>query len=109
MFRQRREAFNRVLKVEYVHRHTFRTRTEARIGIATWITDLYIARRLHSARGFTSPVDYERDYRAPSPRDWLHRSSPRCEGIDHGAVPAGRTRSTTATRRCQCGRADRAP
>ncbi|MET8249102.1 IS3 family transposase, partial [Streptomyces sp. NPDC005202] len=27
------EAFNSVLKVEYVHRHTFRTRTEARIKI----------------------------------------------------------------------------
>ncbi|MET9915417.1 hypothetical protein ABZZ74_54105, partial [Streptomyces sp. NPDC006476] len=27
------EAFNSVLKVEYVHRHTFRTRTEARIRI----------------------------------------------------------------------------
>jgi transposase InsO family protein len=42
------EAFNSVLKVEYVHRHTFRTRTEARLKIATWITDFYNARRLHS-------------------------------------------------------------
>ncbi|MDX2939016.1 integrase core domain-containing protein [Streptomyces sp. NPDC057239] len=58
------EAFNSVLKVEYVHRHTFRTRTEARIKIATWITDFYNARRLHSVCGFKSPIDYERDYRA---------------------------------------------
>lgn len=35
------EAFNSVLKVEYVHRHTFATRTGARIRIATWITDFY--------------------------------------------------------------------
>jgi putative transposase len=42
------EAFNRVLKVEYVHRHMFRTRAEARIRIATWITDFYNTRRLHS-------------------------------------------------------------
>jgi putative transposase len=34
------EAFNSVLKVEYVHRHTFVTRTEARLKIATWITGL---------------------------------------------------------------------
>ena len=34
------EAFNSVLKVEYVHRRTFATRAEARIKIATWITDL---------------------------------------------------------------------
>ncbi|MDF2257751.1 integrase core domain-containing protein [Streptomyces ferralitis] len=38
------EAFNSVLKVEYVHRHTFATRAEARIRIATWITDFYNAR-----------------------------------------------------------------
>lgn len=58
------EAFNTVLKVEYVHRHAFRTRTEARIKIATWITDFYNTRRLHSVCGFKSPIDYERDYRA---------------------------------------------
>jgi hypothetical protein len=29
------EAFNSVLKVDYVRRQTFRTRTEARIRIAT--------------------------------------------------------------------------
>ncbi|MFJ9800004.1 IS3 family transposase [Streptomyces wuyuanensis] len=58
------EAFNSVLKVEYVHRHTLRTRTQARIRIATWITDFYNARRLHSVCGFKSPIDYERDYRA---------------------------------------------
>ncbi|MFG2979611.1 integrase core domain-containing protein [Streptomyces sp. NPDC048331] len=58
------EAFNSVLKVEYVHRHAFATRTEARIRIATWITDFYNARRLHSVCGWKSPIDYEHDYRA---------------------------------------------
>ncbi|GGN20575.1 hypothetical protein GCM10011578_051250 [Streptomyces fuscichromogenes] len=38
------EAFNSVLKVEYVHRHTFATRAAARIRIATWITDFYNTR-----------------------------------------------------------------
>ncbi|MET8943625.1 IS3 family transposase, partial [Streptomyces sp. NPDC004542] len=56
------EAFNSVLKVEYVHRHTFRTRTEARIRIATWITDFYNTRRLHSVCGFKSSIDYENEY-----------------------------------------------
>ncbi|MFG2563745.1 integrase core domain-containing protein, partial [Streptomyces sp. NPDC048496] len=56
------EAFNSVLKVEYVHRHTFGTRAEARIKIATWITDFYNARRLHSVCDFKSPIDYEREY-----------------------------------------------
>ncbi|MFF0205789.1 hypothetical protein [Streptomyces sp. NPDC005017] len=58
------EAFNSVLEVEYVHRHTFATRIEARIRIATWITDFYNTRGLHSACGFKSPIDYEREYRA---------------------------------------------
>jgi transposase InsO family protein len=58
------EAFNSIAKVEYVHRHTFHTRTAARIRIATWITNFYNARRLHSVCGFRSPIDYERDYRA---------------------------------------------
>lgn len=56
------EAFNSVLKVEYVHRHTFVTRAEARIKIATWITDFYNTRRLHSICGFKSPIDYEHEY-----------------------------------------------
>lgn len=58
------EAFNSVLKVEYVHRHHFATRTEARIKIATWITDFYNTRRLHSVCDFKSPIDYEREYQA---------------------------------------------
>jgi transposase InsO family protein len=56
------EAFNSVLKVEYVHRHTFGTWAEARIRIATWITDFYNARRLHSVCDFKSPIDYEREH-----------------------------------------------
>jgi transposase InsO family protein len=49
------EAFNSLLKVEYVYRHTFTTRAEARIRIATWITDFYNARRLHSVCDYKSP------------------------------------------------------
>lgn len=54
------EAFNSTLKVEYVHRHRFRTRAEARLKIATWIVDFYNARRRHSACDGMSPIDYER-------------------------------------------------
>ncbi|MFJ3310099.1 integrase core domain-containing protein [Streptomyces sp. NPDC086549] len=58
------EAFNSVLKVEYVHRHTFATRTQARLKIATWITGFYNTRRLHSVCGYRSPIDYEREHQA---------------------------------------------
>ncbi|WP_171052869.1 hypothetical protein [Streptomyces marianii] len=42
-------------KVEHVHRHTFATRTEARIRTATRITDFCNTGRIHGACGFKSP------------------------------------------------------
>ncbi|WP_433386256.1 IS3 family transposase [Micromonospora sp. KLBMP9576] len=54
------EATFSTIKVEYVHRHQFRTRTEARLKIATWITDFYNRRRRHSVCGGRAPIDYER-------------------------------------------------
>ncbi|WP_406043294.1 IS3 family transposase [Micromonospora sp. NBC_00898] len=53
------EAFNSTIKVEYIHRQRFRTRSEARLKIATWIVDFYNVRRRHSACDGMSPVDYE--------------------------------------------------
>ncbi|MFI1169529.1 IS3 family transposase [Streptomyces sp. NPDC020801] len=39
-----------MLKVEYLHRHRFTTRAEARLKIATWIVDFYNTRRRLSPR-----------------------------------------------------------
>ncbi|MEU9878318.1 integrase core domain-containing protein [Streptomyces phaeochromogenes] len=49
-----------VLQVEYIHRHTFATRTEARLKTATWIADFYNTKRRHSAVGGKPPVEFER-------------------------------------------------
>jgi putative transposase len=54
------EATFSTIKVEYVHRRQFRTRAEARLKIATWITDFYNHRRRHSVCDGQSPIDYER-------------------------------------------------
>jgi putative transposase len=54
------ESFHSVLKVEYVHRHTFATRPEARLKTATWIADFYNTKRRHSAAGGKPPVEFER-------------------------------------------------
>ncbi|SCG77595.1 integrase core domain-containing protein [Micromonospora inositola] len=54
------EATFSTIKVEYIHRRMFRTRTEARLKIATWITDFYNQRRRHSVCDWRSPIDYER-------------------------------------------------
>ncbi|WP_434600253.1 integrase core domain-containing protein [Streptomyces sp. A5-4] len=57
------EAFNSLLKIGYVHRHTFTTRAEARLKIDTWITDFCNTRRLHSICSFKSPNDCEHEHR----------------------------------------------
>ncbi|WP_143591578.1 IS3 family transposase [Thermoactinospora rubra] len=54
------ESFNSTLKVEFVHRHHFATRAEARLKIATWITDFYNTTRRHSANDGLPPVTFER-------------------------------------------------
>ncbi|QNP74870.1 hypothetical protein IAG44_39215 [Streptomyces roseirectus] len=58
------EASRSVLKVEYVHRRAFRTRAEARVEIATWITGFCNT----SVYGFRSPIDCDRVARSPGPR-----------------------------------------
>lgn len=54
------EAFNSVLKVEYVHRRAFATRTEGRLEIATRIADFFNTRRRHSDASGLTPVEFER-------------------------------------------------
>ncbi|MGW6360661.1 IS3 family transposase [Streptomyces sp. NPDC055092] len=54
------EWFHSALKVEYVHRHRFATRAEARLKTATWIADFYNTKRRHSAAGGRPPVEFER-------------------------------------------------
>lgn len=68
------ESFNSVLKVEYVCRHTFATRAEARLRIATWITGFYNTRRRHSAAAGHPPAVFEQtmaDARTRSRQDQL--------------------------------------
>lgn len=54
------EATFSTTKVEYVHCRQFRTRTEARLKIATWITDYYNRQCRHSVCDWRSPIGYER-------------------------------------------------
>jgi transposase InsO family protein len=53
-------SFNSTLKVEFVHRHRFATRAEARIKIATWIADFYNTPPRHSANDGVAPIAFER-------------------------------------------------
>ena len=54
------ESFFHTLKVELVHRRRFKTRAEAMAAIFEYIEVWYNQRRIHSALGYRSPVEYER-------------------------------------------------
>ena len=48
-----------VLKSEYYDRHTFDTTAEAIHGVERWITGFYNTKRLNSAIGYQTPVEFE--------------------------------------------------
>jgi putative transposase len=53
------ESFFHSLKVELVHRRRFKTRGEATAAIFEYIEAWYNRRRIHSALGYRSPMEYE--------------------------------------------------
>ena len=53
------ESFWATLKVEFYYRRTWPTKTEAKTATATWISEVYNARRRHSAIGMHSPLQFE--------------------------------------------------
>jgi putative transposase len=54
------ESFWSTLKTEWLHQKTFHTRQQAHSAIFDYIETFYNPKRLHSALGYHSPVDYER-------------------------------------------------
>ena len=54
------ESFFASLECELIDRKTFKTRTEARLAVFTWIEGWYNPRRRHSALGYLSPVNFEK-------------------------------------------------
>ncbi len=54
------ESFFATLECELIDRTIFRTHADARMAIFEYIEGWYNPRRLHSARGYLSPVEYER-------------------------------------------------
>ena len=68
------------LECELIDRRSFKTKTEARLAVFTWIEAWYNPRRRHSAHGRISPINFERLH-----ADKLHRAP----SVPHGLSTAG--------------------
>jgi putative transposase len=63
------ESFFASLECELIDRKSWRSKTEARLALFTWIEGWYNPRRRHSALSYLSPMNYETKH--------INRSSPR--------------------------------
>ena len=70
------ESFFASLECELIDRKTFKTRTEARLAVFTWIEGWYNPRRRHSALGYLSPVNFERRSPTSIPESDVERNNP---------------------------------
>lgn len=53
------ESFFATLECELIDRRSWKSKTEAKTGLFTWIEGWYNPRRLHSALGYLSPINFE--------------------------------------------------
>ena len=60
------ESFFATLECEFLDRHRFRSQAEARMAVFEFIEGWYNPRRRHSAIGYLSPVNYERNQLPPA-------------------------------------------
>ena len=60
------ESFFASLECELIARRSWKTRSEARLAVFTWIESWYNPRRRHSGIGYLSPVNFERKHQIAS-------------------------------------------
>jgi putative transposase len=59
------ESFFASLECELIDRRVWKTKTEARLEVFTWIEAWYNPRRRHSALNYLSPINFERSKTEP--------------------------------------------
>ena len=62
------ESFFASLECELIDRRTWKSKTEARMAVFTWIESWYNPRRRHSGIGYASPVQFEANLSEANPR-----------------------------------------
>lgn len=55
------------IKTELVHRRSFHTRDQARLGVFHYIEAWYNPRRIHSSLGYQTPIEYEETHQERKP------------------------------------------
>ncbi|MDD5364678.1 MAG: IS3 family transposase [Gallionellaceae bacterium] len=63
------ESFFASLECELIARRTWKSKTEARLEVFTWIEAWYNPRRRHSALNYLSPINFERSQADPTVTD----------------------------------------
>jgi len=70
------ESFFATLECELLQRRTFKTHSEARLAVFEFIEGFYNPRRRHSALGYSSPIEFERQFAGrQTPREAPHPDS----------------------------------
>jgi hypothetical protein len=79
------ESFFATLECELIDRRVWKTHTEARLAIFTWIESWYNPHRRHSSIGYQSPIKFERQH-AQRQKDTAHQPQPQPE---QNVLPTG--------------------
>ena len=89
------ESFFATLECELLERRNFKTQIEARLAVFEFLEGWYNSRRRHSALGYLSPAEFERQAEGPA---WLRKTPPlppdphhpgrRSAGLWKAATPA---------------------
>jgi putative transposase len=96
------ESFFATLECELLARHRFKTQAEARSAIFQFIEGFYNPRRRHSALGYLSPNQFERQHIRTIASPGLPEPAGACRGYQGQALrarPSGRGLDSHGTRR----------